>query len=41
MGAAFRSESLVMLVLDPSMLIAAAALISSLSAFVWAVRRKP
>jgi hypothetical protein len=30
-----------MLVLDPSMLIAIAALISSLSAFVWAVRRKP
>jgi hypothetical protein len=30
-----------MLVLDPSMLIAVAALITSLSAFVWAVRRKP
>ena len=30
-----------MLVLDPSMLIAIAVLISSLSAFVWAVRRKP
>jgi hypothetical protein len=30
-----------MVVLDPSMLIAIAALISSLSAFVWAVRRKP
>ena len=30
-----------MLVLDPSMLVAVAALISSLSAFVWAVRRKP
>jgi hypothetical protein len=30
-----------MLVLDPSMLIAVAALISSLSAFVWALRRKP
>jgi hypothetical protein len=30
-----------MLVLDPSMLIAVAALISSRSAFVWAVRRKP
>jgi hypothetical protein len=30
-----------MLVLDPSMLIAVAALISSLSALVWAVRRKP
>jgi hypothetical protein len=30
-----------MLVLDPTMLIAVAAVISSLSAFVWAVRRKP
>lgn len=30
-----------MLVLDPAMLIAFAALISSLSAFVWSVRRKP
>jgi len=30
-----------MLFLDPSMLIAIAALISSLSAFVWAVRRRP
>jgi len=30
-----------MLVLDPSMLIVVAAVISSLSAFVWAVRRKP
>jgi hypothetical protein len=30
-----------MLFLDPAMLIALAALISSLSAFVWAVRRKP
>jgi hypothetical protein len=30
-----------MLVLDPAMLIAVAALISSLSAFVWALRRKP
>ena len=39
--ACVRSESPVMLVLDPSMLIAVAALISSLSAFVWAVRRKP
>jgi hypothetical protein len=29
------------LVLDPSLLIALAALISSLSAFVWAVRRRP
>jgi hypothetical protein len=30
-----------MLVLDPAMLIAVAAVISSLSAFIWAVRRKP
>lgn len=30
-----------MFVLDPAMMIALAALISSLSAFVWAVRRKP
>jgi hypothetical protein len=30
-----------MLVLDPAVLIAIAAVISSLSAFVWAVRRKP
>jgi len=30
-----------MLVLDPAILIAMAALISSISAFVWAVRRKP
>jgi len=30
-----------MLVIDPAMLIAVAAVISSLSAFVWAVRRKP
>ena len=30
-----------MLVLDPAMLLAVAALISSLSAFIWAVRRKP
>jgi hypothetical protein len=36
-----RVESSVMLVLNPAMLIAIAALISSLSAFVWAVRRKP
>ena len=36
-----RMESPVMLVLDPAMLIALAALISSLSAFIWAVRRKP
>jgi hypothetical protein len=34
-------ESPVMLVLDPVMMIALAALISSVSAFVWAVRRKP
>jgi hypothetical protein len=34
-------ESLPMVVLDPAILIAIAALISSLSAFVWAVRRKP
>jgi hypothetical protein len=30
-----------MLVIDPALLIAIAALISSLSAFVWAVRRRP
>jgi hypothetical protein len=30
-----------MLIVDPAMLIALAAIISSLSAFVWAVRRKP
>ena len=30
-----------MLVLDPAILMAIAALISSLAAFVWAVRRKP
>jgi hypothetical protein len=30
-----------MLILDPAILIAIAALISSLSAFIWAVRRKP
>jgi hypothetical protein len=30
-----------MLVIDPAMLLAVAALISSLSAFVWAVRRRP
>jgi len=30
-----------MLVLDPSMLIAVAAVITSFSALVWAVRRKP
>jgi hypothetical protein len=30
-----------MLVLDPALLIAIAAVISSVSAFIWAVRRKP
>ena len=30
-----------MLILDPALLIAVAALISSLSAFIWSVRRKP
>jgi len=30
-----------MLILDPSTLIALAALVSSLSAFIWSVRRKP
>lgn len=30
-----------MLILDPTLMIALAALISSLSAFIWAVRRKP
>jgi hypothetical protein len=30
-----------MLVLDPSMLVAIATLISSLSALIWALRRKP
>jgi hypothetical protein len=30
-----------MLILDPALLIAIAALISSLSAFIWAVRRRP
>ena len=30
-----------MLILDPAILIAIAALISSVSAFVWAIRRKP
>jgi hypothetical protein len=34
-------ESRHMLILDPAFLIALAAVISSLSAFVWAVRRKP
>ena len=30
-----------MLVIDPAFIIALAALVSSLSAFVWSVRRKP
>jgi hypothetical protein len=30
-----------MLILNPALLVALAALITSLSAFVWAVRRKP
>ena len=30
-----------MLIVDPAFLIALAAVISSLSAFVWSVRRKP
>jgi hypothetical protein len=30
-----------MFLIDPAMVIALAALISSLSAFVWALRRKP
>jgi hypothetical protein len=30
-----------MLVLNPAMLIALAAVISSLAAFIWSVRRKP
>jgi hypothetical protein len=34
-------ESHLMLVLDPALLIALAALISSLAAVIWAVRRKP
>jgi hypothetical protein len=34
-------EPALMLVLDPAMLIALAAVISSLAAFVWSVRRKP
>ena len=41
MTSRFAVESLVMVVLNPALLIALAALISSLSAFVWAVRRKP
>ncbi|WP_294071450.1 hypothetical protein [Sphingomonas sp.] len=39
--AAIRPESHPMVLIDPALLIALAALISSLSAFVWAVRRKP
>ena len=34
-------ESDLMLLVDPAFIVALAALISSLSAFVWAVRRKP
>jgi hypothetical protein len=34
-------RSRAMLILDPAMLIALAAIISSLSAFVWALRRRP
>ena len=30
-----------MLVVDPALLIAVAAVITSLSAFIWSVRRKP
>jgi len=30
-----------MLVLDPALIIALAALISSLSAFIWSLRRRP
>ncbi len=41
MGSALKPESLVMLVLDPALMIGLAALISSLSALVWAMRRKP
>jgi len=36
-----RRRSRFMLIIDPAMLIALAAIISSLSALVWAVRRKP
>lgn len=41
MGSALKPELLVMLVLDPALMIGLAALISSLSALVWAMRRKP
>ena len=34
-------ESRSMVILDAPMLVAIAALISSISAFVWAIRRKP
>jgi hypothetical protein len=34
-------ESLVIPVLDPALIMAVAAVISSLSALIWAVRRKP
>jgi hypothetical protein len=30
-----------MLILDPALMIALAALVSSIPAFIWAVRRKP
>jgi hypothetical protein len=36
-----RPRRLSVLVLDPALLIAFAVLVSSLSAFVWAVRRRP
>jgi hypothetical protein len=39
--ASFAVEPPVMHLPDPSFLIALAALVSSLSAFVWSVRRKP
>ena len=35
------ARSRIMLILDPPMVVALAAVISSLSAFIWAVRRKP
>ena len=41
MGNKAGLESLVVLVLDPAMLLAVAALVGSFSALVWAVRRKP
>ena len=36
-----RNNGVAMLILNPAMLIAVAAIITSLSTFVWAVRRKP